>query len=300
MKIKALGYLFIESTNPEQWQSYMTDIVGMMNAPMMAHGDNLYFKMDAYTWRIAIKPSDKDCLSIAGWEVETVDDFNQAKADLNAAGVPFTVLNDTQLAERNVKEAIQFTDPAGNTVEIFYNMPLDYLPLISKVGVNAFDTGFNGDMGLGHFVIPTNNFNETYAFYREVLGFGQTDFMAFKFAAEAPEQGLNFLHVNNPRHHSLAIFDDPNPAPTRCVHLMFEVPSMDDVGYFIDRCKQHEIRISSSLGKHTNDLMTSVYVDSPAGFAIEFGTGGLQLEWDDYKPTHSARPSLWGHEWNHQ
>ena len=298
--IKALGYVFIESSTPEKWQHFMEQVVGLMAAPSMLASENQYFKMDAYTWRIAIKPSNRDCLSIAGWEVETQSHFEQVKKQLSANAIIFRHLTEEECLARAIQGGIQFDDPSGNTLEIFYQMALDYLPLISKVGVREFDTGFNGDMGLGHFVIPTQQFDETYDFYLNVLGFGQTDTMRFQSAPEAPEQRLHFLHVNNPRHHSLAIYEDPNPSPSKCVHLMVEVPDMDDVGYFIDRCKAHDIRISSTLGKHTNDLMTSVYVDTPAGFALEFGTGGLQLDWDGYKPTESARPSLWGHEWNPQ
>ena len=55
--------------------------------------------------------------------------------------------------------------------------------------------GYHGDMGLGHFVIPTAQFDETYKFYTQVLGFGQTDYMQFQFAPEAPQQGLHFLQL---------------------------------------------------------------------------------------------------------
>ena len=297
MKIKALGYITIETQYPEKWADFLTNIVGLMPAVSISHANIQFFKMDNYIWRIAIVPGKEEKLAVAGWEVKTQEDFNIAVEELLAANVEFNYLNKEQLTERGVKEAISFLDPSGAHIEIFYQIPLDYIPLQSNVGIQAFETGFNGDMGLGHYVIPTNTFNETYAFYRNVLGFGQTDYMEFQFLPEAPKQGLNFLHVDNPRHHSLAIFDDPNPSTHGCVHLMFEVFNIDDVGYFIDRCLQNDIKISSSLGKHTNDLMTSVYVESPGGFAIEFGTGGLQLEWTNYKPTISVRPSLWGHNW---
>ena len=55
--------------------------------------------------------------------------------------------------------------------------------------------------------------------------------------------------------------------------------------------------IGNTLGRHTNDLMMSVYVMSPGGFFIEFGCDGVQLDWTDYKPTESSVPSLWGHDW---
>lgn len=299
MDIKALGYVCIESTDPQQWQQFATQVVGQMLAPGMSSDDDIYLKMDEYPWRIRIFKGNKNRLAVAGWELQNKDDFEQALVELDAHGIPYERGNSEQCANRQVKEFVSLTDPAGGSIELFYQMKLDYQRLVSPVGVKGFLTGYHGDMGLGHFVIPTSNFTETYDFYTKVLGFGQTDYMHFNFSGDEndPGQGLHFLHVDNPRHHSLAIFQDPNPPESACVHLMFEVFDIDEVGYFIDRCKQHDVSIVSSLGRHTNDLMISVYVASPGGFALEFGCDGVQLDWENYKPTESSVPSLWGHNW---
>lgn len=300
MKIKALGYVIIEAKKPQEWHSFLTQIVGFMPAPMMPQNDELlHFKMDEYQWRVAIQKSERDRLTTAGWEVAHKDDFDQAIEELHQAGVIFEWLKPEACKQRAVREAVRFKDPAGNIIELFYAMKLDYQRINSPANVKAFETGYHGDMGLGHFVLPTKYFNECFDFYKNVLGFGETDYMHFHFAPEPhdPGQGLHFMHVNNPRHHSLAIYQDPNPPAHNCIHLMFEVKDVDEVGYFIDRCKQNNIKIVSTLGRHSNDLMLSVYVESPGGFAIEFGCEGVQLDWENYKPTESSVPSLWGHDW---
>ena len=299
--IKALGYVGIAAKDPQAWRSFMTNVVGLMAVEEQCTPDKLYFRMDAYRWRVCVFKSDYDALDYAGWEVADKQAFDQTLQSLNNQGVSYTRLNDQQCREKMIREAIRFSDPAGNTLELFYNMKLDYQRLNTPANVPAFETGYHGDMGLGHFVLPTSHFAECHQFYTQILGFGETDYMHFHFSEQAndPGQGLHFLHVNNPRHHSLAIYQDPNPPSHNCVHLMFEVKNMDEVGYFIDRCKQHDVPIVSSLGRHTNDLMLSVYVASPAGFAIEFGCEGVQLDWDNYTPTESLTPSLWGHDWKH-
>ncbi len=301
MQIKALGYIIIEATDPAAWQGFMEDTVGMMLAPSMDNSSNLYFKMDEYSWRFRVEKSDKDCLSYAGWELEDKTAFNQALAELDAAGAAYERLSPADCDEKGVREAIGLKDPGGNYMELFYQMKLDYQRLVSKVGVPSFLTGYHGDMGLGHWVLPTSAFQDCYEFYKNVLGFGDVDYMHFHFNPDPndPGQGLYFMHVDNPRHHSLAIYQDPNPPESNCVHLMVEVDDMDEVGYFIDRCKQNNVPIVSTLGRHTNDLMISVYVATPGGFALEFGCDGVQVDWENYKPTQSSVPSLWGHEWNH-
>jgi len=305
MDIKALGYIVIESSDVTKWQRFSTEVVGMMLAPNMpqacnGEGDELFFKMDEYPWRIGVFPGSVDRVAIAGWEVEDKTAFDQALQDLEASGTDFEWGSDELCQARRVKEFVSFTDPSGGTLELFYQMKLDYKRLVSPVGVESFVTGYNGDMGLGHYVIPSNNFEATVDFYKNVLGFGATDYMHFNFTGEQsdPGQGLHFLHVSNPRHHSLAIFNDPNPPVHGCVHLMVEVEKVDEVGYFMDRCKQHQVTQLNTLGRHSNDLMMSVYVETPAGFALEYGCDGVQLDWGDYKPTESSEPSLWGHNWN--
>jgi len=146
-------------------------------------------------------------------------------------------------------------------------------------------------MGIGHIAVPTPDIATSHAFYTGVMGFGQTDYMHFHFSADGsgPGQGLHFLHVNNPRHHSLALFEDSQPHPGDLVHLMLEVDDLDTLGMMIDRCRADGVRIIADLGRHTNDRMVSVYVESPAGFAVEYGFGGMQLNWAKYLPTESAR-----------
>lgn len=297
MDIKALGYVGIETTNPEKWRRFGTDVVGMMESPVMPKGEACYLKMDSYPWRICIMPGECDRLAYAGWEVEDAAALQRVRVELRDAGIEFEEGEEAQA--RCVREYIRLNDPSGLTLEIFHSMPLDYSRLCSPAGVTGFVTGYHGDMGLGHFVIPTNRFEETYAFYRKVMGFGQTDYMHFHFSKAPGDtgQGLHFLHVDNPRHHSLALFEDPAPPASGCVHLMVEVEDIDEVGYFIDRCKSHGVPIVSSLGRHTNDRMISVYAQSPAGFALEFGCGGVQPDWRNYRPTQSQVPSLWGHDW---
>jgi 3,4-dihydroxy-9,10-secoandrosta-1,3,5(10)-triene-9,17-dione 4,5-dioxygenase len=296
MKIKALGYIAIESTEPSEWTAFMTEVVGFMPAPAQQDKADLYFKMDEYSWRVKVFQGERNCLAVAGWECATKQDFDQAIEELKIADVALEVLSAEECDDRLIREAVRFKDPGGNTIELFHNMKLDYVRVNSPANVKSFETGYHGDMGLGHFVIPTAQFTECHDFYVNTLGFGETDYMEFNFIPEVT-QGLHFLHVGNPRHHSLAIYHDPNPPESNCVHLMFEVKDVDEVGYFIDRCKQHDVKIVSSLGRHTNDLMLSVYVASPGGFAIEFGCEGVQLDWEGYTPTESSVPSLWGHDW---
>ena len=118
MDIRGLAYIRIEATDPKTWEEFGTNILGMMVAPEMSQGDNLYLKMDEYSYRYCIVPGTENRFVCAGWEVPGIEAFAQAKEDLKNAGVPFTPGTQAEADERNVREFIHFEDPAGHRVEL--------------------------------------------------------------------------------------------------------------------------------------------------------------------------------------
>ena len=50
-----------------------------------------------------------------------------------------------------------------------------------------------------------------------------------------------------------------------------------------------------SLGRHTNDMMTSFYVRTPSGFEIEYGTGGVLVDEENWEVENYDAMSFWGH-----
>ena len=58
-----------------------------------------------------------------------------------------------------------------------------------------------------------------------------------------------------------------------------------------------EDRVGVTLGRHTNDFMTSFYAKTPSSFMIECGWGGREIDPATWQPVemHDG-PSLWGHE----
>ena len=296
MNVRSLGYVLIESAQPRQWLEYGTEVLGLMQSPGMPEDGNVYLKMDARPFRFAICPGATERLALCGWELYDEADFEAAREELAGTGVAFEQGSAADCQMRRVRDLIRLEDPAGNTLELYHGADLDYARFVSPVGITGFETGCNGDMGFGHAVLPAPNLEETHAFYRDVLGFGDSDYMHFHFSEDPadPGQGLNFMHVDNPRHHSLALYQAEMPGD--CVHLMVEVKSIDEVGYCLDRVLEREIAVTSTLGRHTNDRMLSFYMATPSGFAMEFGCEGLKVDWDNYTPTKSALPSIWGHK----
>ena len=79
-------------------------------------------------------------------------------------------------------------------------------------------------------------------------------------------------------------------------HLMLEVGSIDDVGSGLDTVNERGLPLAISLGRHTNDLMTSFYIRTPSGFEIEYGTGGRLVDDETWEIDEYDTQSLSGHK----
>lgn len=298
MKVKSLGYVVIETRDLASWSRFATEILGLMPAPS-PRDDVLLFRMDDRPFRFWIQRGERDAFVQPGWEFATAAAFDAAVERLRAAGRPVELASPAEARERQVTALARSSDPAGYGMEFYHGRVLDYLPFNSPAGVSRFVTGEAGAMGLGHVVLAALNFDEVHAFYKTVLGLGDTDLGRFYLAgggADDPGVAFAFLHADNNRHHSLALGQLP-PNESRLVHMMVEVATVDDVGRALERAQKNGVRISSTLGRHVNDKMLSFYIRSPSGFDIEYGCHGLQIDPATWITTTSLPVSDWGHHW---
>lgn len=289
--IRGLSYFVAESADPAQWQRYAEDVLGMMVTEAPAGG--LYVKMDERPFRMLIVPGGESRYLASGWELANENAFNAAIQTLEQADVSWQYGSAEQCDQRGVQALLQVTDPSGNHHELSWGHRSDCRPFVSPQGVPGFLTG---DMGLGHTVLPAPNFDATLAFAKEVLGFELSDIFNFRPDPSAPPIRIHFLHCKNSRHHSLALAE--YPVPSGCVHVMVEVESMTEVGRAHDRRIAHNVPLSATLGQHLNDHMTSFYMKTPSGFDLEYGYGGLLVDWKDHSAFEFTRVSLWGHDFS--
>jgi 3,4-dihydroxy-9,10-secoandrosta-1,3,5(10)-triene-9,17-dione 4,5-dioxygenase len=293
MGVASLGYVVAQSRDLDAWLSFGTQILGMMQAS--APAGSLAFRIDDRPFRLLIQQGETDCVLAAGLEFANLKAYRKAINDLCEARVEVREESAEFARTRHAHAVARCKDPDGNALELYYGHALDYLPFVSPAGVSGFVTGA---MGLGHVVFPTTKLEESRRFYVDVLDFGDTDQQRVFLSPDPadPGLGLHFLHCDNPRHHTVALAEFPQPSGL--IHMMLETKSIDDVGRALDRAMAAGAHISATLGRHTNDKMISFYVRSPSGFDIEYGCNGWQVDWDDFTPTTSLSDSLWGHRWS--
>lgn len=291
IEIRGLSYFVAQVENLSHWQRYAEDVLGMQVGPAPAGG--LYVKMDERPFRMLIVEGSEARYVASGWELASEQAFTAALAHLDEQGVEWQAGSAAEIEQRGVQALVAVVDPSGNRHELSWGHRSDCQPFVSPQGVPRFITG---DMGLGHTVLPAPDFDATLAFARDVLGFGLSDIFNFRPDPSAPPIRIHFLHCGNARHHSLALAE--YPVPSGCVHVMVEVDSMTEVGRAHDRHQAQGVQLSATLGQHLNDRMTSFYMKTPSGFDLEYGFGGLQVDWAEHSAFEFTRVSIWGHDFS--
>jgi 2,3-dihydroxybiphenyl 1,2-dioxygenase len=281
MPIQALGYAGFGSADLDDWRQFGTGLVGLQAVERSA--SLLAFRMDDRKQRIVIDRAMPDGGRFFGWEVADAADLDALAARLEKHQVHVTAEPQALADARRVGGLISFRDPAGNRLEAFYDAEIDETPFSPGRSISGFRTG---PLGLGHAVLTIENIDAVMPFYVDLLGFRLSDYMMKPFRAF-------FFHINA-RHHSLALIET---GKNGMHHLMVELFSLDDVGQSYDVAMSQQERVSVTLGRHTNDLMTSFYAKTPSSFMIECGWGGRDIEPKTWQPFElQDGPSLWGHE----
>jgi biphenyl-2,3-diol 1,2-dioxygenase len=273
-----------------EWEQFAAHILGLQPNGRDSDG-SLFLRMDEYHHRFIVHPNGNDDLAYIGWEVATEEALAEMAAQLRNAGVAVRPGTTAEAEARRVAGLITFADPSGIASEIFYGPLVTFdQPFHSPRPLSGFKTG---EQGLGHFVIAVNDLDQSLRFYRDVLGMRISDFVKF---SPAPGVMLHvvFFHCN-PRHHSLAFWAMPQ-APKRLHHFMLQLQSLDDVGATYYLCQDHQVPITMSLGRHTNDHMVSFYLRTPSGFAVEYGWGAREVDDATWQVQVHTSGSIWGHQ----
>lgn len=280
MPLQSLGYLSIASDRLEDWADFGTRLLGLQLVERSRSG--LVFRMDDRAQRIVVSTG-QEAPNVFGWEVAGPAALDALAARLDAADIAVRRQPPAVAEERRVTEIIAFADPLGNRLEAFHGAQTSAEPYRPARPLSGFRTGA---LGMGHAVLHVERIDQVRPFYEDVLGFRLSDYTLSPYK-------VFFFHINA-RHHSLALVESGRRG---IHHIMMELFSLDDVGQAYDLALAEDGRVSSSLGRHTNDFMTSFYARSPSGFAVEYGWGGRCIDpasWQAHESTHGA--SFWGHE----
>lgn len=114
-----------------------------------------------------------DRLLASGWEVADAPALQAVRERLAKAGVEYAEGDKAEVSDRKVEAFIQFSDPSGNTLEVFHGAQYMGRRFVSPYG-HKFVTA---EQGLGHVVLTCTDDVAAQEFYQDVLGFQLRDSM---------------------------------------------------------------------------------------------------------------------------
>jgi 2,3-dihydroxybiphenyl 1,2-dioxygenase len=281
MELQSLGYVGLRAHDVAEWAEFGVKFLGLQLVDRSR--SMLSFRMDDRRQRLVVQGDGGQGAAFFGWEVADSAALDALGARLEGAGVPVQRVPRTVADERRVADACRFVDPAGNVLEVFYGAESASDVFRPGRAISGFRTG---PLGMGHVVMNVERLDQVLPFYRDILGFRLSDFTLRPFKAY-------FLHLNA-RHHSFAMIET---GQNSVHHLMMELFMLDDVGQAYDLALGDEGRIATTLGRHSNDFMTSFYSRTPSGCLVEYGWGGRSIDPERWTPVEmTCGPSLWGHD----
>jgi 3,4-dihydroxy-9,10-secoandrosta-1,3,5(10)-triene-9,17-dione 4,5-dioxygenase len=284
VEIHSLGLVRLGSTVIDEWRTFASDILGMHVSDGPDGG--LLLRMDDRPYRIAIVPSSSDRVLASAFEVRDRKALRVAVRELEAAGVAVKEGSADEAAARRVEAFVEFEDPNGNPLEIFYSQAVDGLEAQLPFG-GGFVTGA---LGCGHVVLPSADLDAAFDFYTTVLGFRHRDSMAIHLP-DGNRLRLRFIGCN-PRHHTIALTASQSPQGLR--HMMIEADSIKTFGRTYARAREAGV-LKTELGQHSNDEVLSFYLFCPGGYEIEFGVHGRQVDDASWLTRDLTQLSYWGY-----
>jgi 2,3-dihydroxybiphenyl 1,2-dioxygenase len=283
--VAGLEYIELGVSDLAAWRDFAEGVLGL--ACEQADGA-LLARMDAQPWRIRILESGEDDVRALGFRVSDAAALEAIRMRLAGLGSPLEPAGAADAGMRGVQSLWYCADPDELRIELFVGERSQGEPFRSPLGVGGFVTN---DQGFGHAVLMVSDRERADAFFQQGLGMRVSDYILL--GPPGRQITLTFLHCNA-RHHTLAYV--PVAAPKRLNHIMLQTVDMDDVGRALDRAVSGGLTISSSLGRHTNDRMTSFYVRTPSGFDVEYGWGGIEVDDASWTVTSYEATSIWGHK----
>lgn len=257
--VKQLGYLAIGVKDLDDAVRYYSRIVRLDQTERL--GRTAFMTGGREHHWLRLEEGTADGLKRIGYEVETEADLLAIRDRLQARNVAFTEGGDAK--RERVQRWLRFADPGGMDIELYCGM---YERGTAPVGAGI---QFNKFLHAGW---ETPHWDETVAFYREVLGFEVSDWIG---------DTVGFLRAADRYHHSLVLIRSPRK---QFNHFCIDVASIDDVMRFRNNALKCGVELRDDLLRHAPSGSIGVYIkDAARGFAVEYCTGHPQLG-DEHKP----------------
>ncbi|MFK8051190.1 MAG: 2,3-dihydroxybiphenyl 1,2-dioxygenase, partial [Halioglobus sp.] len=124
MSVASIGYVRIESLDPDAWMNFGMGVLGLMEAPREDPHNARFLRMDAHPFRFMIEAGSQDRLAACGLEFRTEALWQDCCDRLSAAGHSVESGTAAEAERRCVSGFATTRDPSGNVLELYYGRKL--------------------------------------------------------------------------------------------------------------------------------------------------------------------------------
>jgi 2,3-dihydroxy-p-cumate/2,3-dihydroxybenzoate 3,4-dioxygenase len=259
-RYKKLGYIVLNVTDIARSTKFATDVFGLDLSGEGADGAR-FFRSGTAHHDIILAPAREAAYVRAAWELESERDVDRAYAHYQELGLEPRWVGDHELKNLHLERAFRVVEPVlGTTHEYYAHMTYITVPRQNRM------TKFQGGKHYG-LVLPDCKKMTDYMV--EHMGFLVSDYLEGWFAAL-------LRAFPNPNHHSFAPLQFPSPKPV-FHHVAWMVEEIDDIGKYLNRAKQHDVKIQFGIGRHPTSGSIHLYLYDPDWFVWEYTLGMEQF-----------------------
>jgi 2,3-dihydroxy-p-cumate/2,3-dihydroxybenzoate 3,4-dioxygenase len=214
-----------------------------------------------------------------GWTLQDDRQLDALHDRLAARGVAFEATRVADRRARGFVRTIGFVDPCCGASHDCRVVPAAVDPPLARAASPQPADPLPGAsqqariQRLGHVVLATPRHAEAVAFFRDVLGFRESDRIA---------GGTTFLRPHpSPFHHGLGVGRSTRP---RFHHLNFMVTDIDDIGRALHRLHRDGVPVVFGPGRHPASGSVFLYFLDPDGLTLEYSFGMEEFAETDARP----------------
>ena len=275
-RVTQLGYLGMEVSDMAAWKPFANEVLGLQPNGSGADGA-LLLKMDEYHHRVALHPGARDDIAYAGWETPDAAAMQAVAARLQSQGAA-RERGHPRASERAPRRGADQGRRPERRHQRGLLGPADRdrsgLPFTAR-RMGGFEAGGTSASATSCSRWTTTRRACASTATASACGSATSSSSTWGLLGGPRSRSCTAAHVTTrSRSRSLR-------RPGACTTSCCSCAMMDDVGSTFDLCQDRRIPIASSLGHHTNDLMTSFYMVTPSGFQVEYGHGGREID-DEY------------------
>jgi len=274
VQARRIGHSVLETPDLGRQLDYYTDLLGFSLVDRQRK--DAFLASRSGQLAIHIRQGDAAHCSALSFEVAPDTDFTAVAIDLKNAGVDSDLASDPA---PGISGSLTLLDPKGTRIELFKSW--DAVGDLSRV------TGV-APLKMGHIAFSVPEIHKVVDFYKQVLGFRESDWIEDYFA---------FLRCNKD-HHTVNFLKGRTG---RMHHIAFELLDASHIMRAADLLGQNRIKVIWGPGRHSVGHNLFLYHRDPDDHIIEFYAELDQmadeaLGYFEARPWHFEKPQ-WPRVW---